>query len=113
MKDLKLTLGDIPTLQYQLKNDGTALNITGYTFTFGARVTSTSTTYAVGPVAGVIADATAGKFNVTLKSTAGNSLLTTTFDGVFELAMTNSSSERTTLTPAGGKGISVKVQITT
>lgn len=111
MKDLALVVGDIPKIAYQIKEDDVVVDISGYAFTFGAKIKASDTAYQINPIDGDIDDATAGKFSFTLEDSSNDSVLTSTFSGLFEVGMTNSSSERTTITPAGGVLITVRAQI--
>ena len=99
MNPMTITRGDTITLSYQLKEDGVAMDITGMSFKLAVKEGMTDTAYKIDPVDGTIDDAALGKFSFALTDTETDQ---SPFAGVMELAMYDASSNKTTLTAAGG-----------
>ena len=98
-----LIKGDKVTLRFQLKEDGLPKDITGMTFKFGVKEKLTDASYKIGPKDGAIDDAAQGRFSFTLTASDTASA----FSGVYEIAMYDSGTNRSTLTPA--KGVAFRV----
>ncbi len=99
MKPVTITRGDTVTLSCQLKEDGAAKDITGMSFKLAVKEGITDASYKVSPVDGTIDDAASGKFSFALTETETDQ---SPFRGFMEIAMYDSSSNKTTLTGAGG-----------
>ena len=99
MNPIALTRGDTVTLSYQLKEDGLEKDITGMTFKLAVKEGITDASYKINPVSGTIDDAATGKFSFELTESETDQ---SPFAGVMEIAMYDASSNKTTLTGAGG-----------
>ncbi len=99
MNPITITRGDNVTLSYQLKEDGAAKDITGMSFKLAVKVKAADATFKIDPVTGTIDDEAAGKFSFALTDTETDQA---PFAGLMEMAMYDASSNKTTLTPAGG-----------
>lgn len=101
MRALSFETQERATLSYELREDGSPRDITGMGFTFASRLRHTDPAYVIAPVAGVIDDASAGRFHfeVTMPSTP--------FGGVYSVIMTDGSGNRTVLSTPGGDPIRV------
>ena len=99
MNPITITRGDTLTLSYQLKEDGVAKDITGMSFKLAVKEGITDASYKVAPVTGTIDDASSGKFSFALTDTETDQA---SFAGLMEISMYDASSNKTTLTPAGG-----------
>jgi hypothetical protein len=96
MKSRTFVKGEKPTLSYQLKEGGSAKDITGMSFKIGVKEKLNDTSYKIGPVTGDIDDATSGKFSFTF------TVPEETFKGLYEVAMYDASSNKTVLTSPRG-----------
>ncbi len=99
MNPITITRGDTITLSYQLKEDGALKDITGMSFKLAVKEGITDTAYKIDPVDGTIDDAESGKFSFALSATETDQA---PFAGVMEIAMYDASSNKTTLSAAGG-----------
>lgn len=99
MNPIEITRGDKVTLSYQLKEDGTPKDITGMTFKLAVKEGLTDASYKIDPVTGTIDDAAYGKFSFALTDTETDQAA---FAGLMEISMYDASSNKTTLTSAGG-----------
>ena len=101
---IKRTKGEKVTLKYQVKENNAVKDITGMTFKFGAKGENTDTDYKISPIDGTIDDAANGKFSFPVT-------FSVVFDGVFEVAMYDASSNKTVLTKPGGQIIEISEDV--
>ena len=99
MNPITITRGDTITLSYQLKEDGSPKDITGMSFKLAVKEGLEDASYRISPVSGTVDDAATGKFSFALTETETDQ---SPFRGSMEISMYDASSNKTTLTAAGG-----------
>ncbi|KAF0145113.1 MAG: hypothetical protein FD156_1224 [Nitrospirae bacterium] len=99
--------GETKTISLQLKENGIAKNITGYTFKFAGKAKHSDTAYKIPVINGAITDAANGKFSFTINAAD----VAAVFSGVFEIAMYDALLKKTVLTPPRGTPVTVHEDI--
>lgn len=93
--DFEITQGDDWVQEYQLQNnDGLSLDITGYSFTFAIKKYDRSTDVLIGPINGVIVNASTGNFKLALTSAQTSALELGNY--VYTVEIANVSGNKTT-----------------
>ena len=99
MRALTFETAETVTLSYHVMQDGSAKDITGMSFTFGAKLKHTDTLYEIDPVAGSIDSAAEGKFSFSV------TMPDSPFAGLYAVVMTDGVGNRTVLSSRGGDAI--------
>jgi hypothetical protein len=92
---IEVVKGDTIVLRYLILENGIPKDLTGYSAKFAVQLTPSYSEYQIGPVDATVYES-AGEIEFT--DTVPNEV----FKGVFEIALYDPLSKRTTLTPAGG-----------
>lgn len=98
MNSVTIVKGETRTLRYRIEEDGAPRDITGMSFKMAVKERPSDAAPAIGPVEGVIENASGGEFSFTLNAEDTGEAVS----GRMEIAMFDSAENKLVLTPAGG-----------